>query len=245
MKGVRYMRGNEKIVLKKGLYVLAIIGLIFVIILFLPIWRIEQIDVTSTHYYTEEEILKEGGIVLNMHPLSLNKKIATKHITELPFVEEVQINYEFPNRLTVNVVENQLLGYIQFHDSFLCIDQKGKVLEQSKSKRFELPLLEGMQFEYFSIGEKIGIGNEEKVDTVKEMVTILSKYDFLKEIDVIDVSNLEEIHLYVGKLNVIIGNIRNFDEKIKWLIQVNNNYSMGILDLSYIQDGQAVLTPLD
>ena len=239
------MKGNKKIAFEKKIYILAIIGLVCIVFLFLPIWRVAEINVIGTQYYTKEEILKEGDVALNMHLLSFSKKAVTQRIEELPFVDKVEINYAFPNHLTINVVENQLLGYIPFHDSFLCIDQNGKVLEQSKSKRFELPLIEGMQFEYFSIGEKIDLENEEKVAVVKEMVTNLSEYDFLKEIDIIDVSNLEEIHLYVGKLNVIIGNIRDFDEKIKWLIQVNNNYSMGILDLSYIQDGQAVLKPLE
>lgn len=239
------MRKNQKIAFQKNIAILAIIGLICVVFLFLPIWRVAKIEVIGTHHYTKEEILKEGGVALNMHLLSFSQKSVKERIESLPLVDEVEIDYTFPNQLTINVLENQLLGYIPFHDSFLCIDQNGKVLEQSKTKRFELPLIEGMKFEYFSIGEKIDSENEEKVAVVKEIVDTLSEYDFLKEIDVIDVSNLDEIHLYVEKLNVIIGNIRNFDEKIKWLIQVNNNYSMGILDLSYIQDGQAVLTPLE
>lgn len=240
------MKGKEKIELKKWMYGIAIVALLLITSLFLPIWRIQSIEVIGNHYYTDEEILKEGALALQMYPLSVDNKAATHRISALTFVDSVQIQYHFPNRLTVDVVENEPLGYINFHDSFLCIDQKGIVIEQSKNKKFELPLIEGLNFEYFAVGERLGTENEEKIEALREMMTILSKYDFTKQIDVIDISNLEEIHLYVDKLNVIIGNIRDFDKKTKWLIKVSANYSMGILDLSYIQrDGQAVLTPLD
>lgn len=239
------MKGTKKIQYKKWLYSIGIMSLLGITILFLPIWRIAHIEVTGNSHYQEEELLQEGGIWMQMHPLSLNKKEAQEKISQLTYVESAYIEYHFPNTLSIKIVENELLGYVPFHDSFLCIDKNGIVLEQSKNKRFALPTLEGFVFEYFLVGETLGTANKEKIEAAKEMMSVLTKYNFIEKVDSIDISNLEQIHLYVDKLNVIIGNIRDFDKKIKWLIKVNDNYSMGILDLSYIQHGQAVLTPLD
>lgn len=239
------MRTHKTIQFKKWLYSIGIIALLIITIVFLPIWNIQNIEVTGIHYYSKDDILQAGGLQLQMHPLSMNKKEALKKISALSFINTVSIDYHFPNTLTIEVVENELLGYVAFHDSFLCIDKEGRVLEQSKDKRYELPTIEGIEFESFLVGEKLGADNDEKIKVLTEMISVLSKYDFIEKVDSIDISNLEEIHLYVDKLNVIIGNIRDFDKKIKWLIKVNVNYSMGILDLSYIQHGQAVLTPLD
>ena len=239
------MRTHKTTQLKKWLYSIGIMSLLIITVIFLPVWHIQDIEVTGNYYYSKDEILQTGGFQVPMHPLSMNKKQALKKFSSLTFIDDISIDYHFPNSLTIEIVENELLGYVSFHDSFLCIDKEGRVLEQSKDKRFKLPIIEGLELESFLVGEKLGAKNDEKIKALTEMMSVLSKYDFSEKVDSIDISNLEEIHLYVDKLNVIIGNIRDFDKKIKWLIKVNVNYSMGILDLSYIQHGQAVLTPLD
>ena len=56
---------------------------------------------------------------------------------------------------------------------------------------------------------------------------------------------MEEIHLYVDKLDVIMGDIGDFDKKIEVLIQTYEveGYSMGESDISkWIKTKQATLT---
>ena len=76
-------------------------------------------------------------------------------------------------------------------------------------------------------------------------MTQLTKYDYVEKITEIDVHNIEEIHLYVDKLDVIMGDIGDFDKKIEVLIQTYEveGYSMGELDISkWIKTKQATLT---
>ncbi|MEG0951539.1 MAG: FtsQ-type POTRA domain-containing protein [Niameybacter sp.] len=211
----------------------------------MPIWYIQDIILVGNHYYKGSEILKVAAIDKGMHPLSINTRASGIAIETLPFIQNATVRYEFPNTLQVEVNEKRPLGYVTFHDRYLCINGDGTVLEESQEKRLKLPLLEGLQFEYFVIGEKLGIENDEKIRLMNEMIAVLDKYSFTEKVTSIDLSNLEEIHLYVDKLDVIIGNIRDFDKKIKWLVKVHEGYTMGILDLTSIAHGQAVLTPLD
>lgn len=239
------MKKYKTVEFTKWLYGIGAIILFVVIILFLPVWYIQEIELVGNYYYNGNEILKVAALDKGMHPLSIDTKDAKKAIEGLPFIEHANVKYQFPNTLRVEVNEKRPLGYVAFHDSYLCINGDGTVLEQSKEKRLRLPVLEGLQFEYFVLGEKLGTENAEKVSTMNEMMGVFDKYGFTEKVTSIDLSNLEEIHLYVDKLDVIIGNIRDFDKKVKWLVKVNDGYSMGILDLTSIAHGQAVLTPLD
>ena len=65
-------------------------------------------------------------------------------------------------------------------------------------------------------------------------MTELIKYDYVDKVKEIDVHNIEEIHLYVDKLDVIMGDIGDFDKKLEVLIQTYEvkGYSMGELDIS-------------
>ncbi len=244
-KGGSELKKYSAVQMKKWIYGVGIFSLLGISLLFLPIWYITDINVVGNHYYNVSEILKVAELEKGMHPLSINKKAATKAIATLPFIEKAQVSYKFPNKITIEVEEQRPIGYVTFHDSYLCLNGDGKVLEQSKEKRLKLPVLEGLSFEYFTIGDILGQNNEEKIQIMNEMIRVLDKYNFTEKIDSIDLSNLEQIHLYVNKLDVIIGNIRDFDKKIKWLVKVNEAYTMGILDLSLVEHGQAVLTPLD
>ena len=64
-------------------------------------------------------------------------------------------------------------------------------------------------------------------------MTELIQYDYVNKIKKIDVHNMEEIHLYVDKLDVIMGDIGDFDKKIEVLIQIyeEQGFSMGELTI--------------
>lgn len=239
------MKKYSAVQTKKWIYGIGIFSLLGISLLFLPIWYITEIDLVGNHYYNANEILKVAELEKGMHPLSINKKNVTKAIKSLPFIQKVNVSYQFPNHIKIEIEEQRPIGYVNFHDSYLCVNGDGKVLEQSKERRLKVPVLEGLIFEYFTVGDTLGENNEEKVQIMNEIIRVLDKYNFTEKIDSIDLSNLEQIHLYVNKLDVIIGNIRDFDKKIKWLVKVSEAYSMGILDLSSIEHGQAVLTPLN
>ena len=69
------------------------------------------------------------------------------------------------------------------------------------------------------MGETLPILNEDHWFVAQEVMEKLMKYDYATKINEIDVHNMEEIHLYVDKLDVIMGDIGDFDKKIMVLIQ--------------------------
>lgn len=218
--------------------------LLCIIFLLLPIWNVSNIHVEGNKYYTKEAILQAANIKEGMHILEIGKNKASHKMEDLPYIKEAQVNYTFPRTLTIKVTECTPIGYVPFLGTYLCLDKQGQVLEQVTKPTLKLPILQGLKFQKLVMNEKIAFENEDKFLALAEMVEILKKYNYAAKIDSIDISNIEQIHLYVNKLDVIIGNIRDFDKKIEWLIQVDKDYSMGILDLSLITQGQAILTPL-
>lgn len=220
------------------------IGLIVIVIFFLPLWSISSIEVSGASVYSKEEIIEASQIKVKRHILTVRTKKGIESLKQLPFIDDAEITYQFPNHIEIKVMENKPIGYVKFLGSYLCIGEKGQVLEQVTQPSLKLPTIEGIKFDKFKVGEKLPLEDEDHLLTVVEMISILTKYEYDGKIDNIDVSNLEQIHLYVDKLDVIIGNIRDFDKKVRWLVEIHQEYPMGILDLSYIENGQAILTPL-
>ncbi|MHC1747395.1 MAG: cell division protein FtsQ/DivIB [Cellulosilyticaceae bacterium] len=238
------MRREKESMKKRWLYGVIIIIFVGIVILLLPIWNVSLINVENNNYYTKEEILKASELKENMHILSMRKNQTISKIKQLPYIKNVEIAYHFPGKLTVSVEEIENIGYVPFFGTYLSIDASGQVVAQVNETKQDLPIIEGLIFKEFKIGEKLSITNEDNFLTAVEIIRSLRKYDFANSVKIIDLSDINEIHLYVEKLDVIIGNMRDFDKKLEWLIQAHRHYSMGILDLSYIEHGQAILKPL-
>lgn len=238
------MRGNIKNTADKKIYI-GIIGIaVVVMLLLMPMWYIHQIEVKQNSYYTTEEIIEASGVD-KLHFSDLSFKKAKERIMTLPFVTNADISYSFPGKIIIKVTENTPYAYVEFMGSYLCLNEKGQVIRQSNTKEEELPLIVGMKFKWFKLGEALPIENEEAWDYAFEMIEICKKYNYLNHIDRIDVYNLQEIHLYVGSLDVIIGDIGDFDKKLVGLIEMHEQFDIGRLDMtSFGKTGQAYLDPI-
>lgn len=212
-------------------------------VLALPIWQLTYITVEKNKWYDAEEIIKVSS-AQDKHVLSVSFKEIKNNLQQLPYVKEADVRYIFPNRMIISLTEREPLGYVPFMGTYLCLDEQGQVIEQTSKKEVSLPIIKGLNFREFKIGETLPIENDDYLLCSLQIIKTLKKYEYEKEVKAIDMYNLDEIHLYVDNLDVIIGNIGDFDKKLQWLIQAHGIYDMGVLDLSNIKNGQAILSPI-
>ncbi len=219
------------------------IVLLTCIVLTLPIWNVTNIEVEDNKYYTDEEIIRISGIK-DKHILNISFKEVKYDLLKLPYTKEVTVKYIFPSRIMIKMLERESLGYVPFMGTYLCLDEQGQVIEQTSKKDVSLPIIKGLSFSEFKIGETLPVENEDHLLCGLQIIQGLKKYEYEKRVKAIDIYDLEQIRLYVDNLDVIIGNIGDFDKKLQWLIQTHEVYDMGVLDLSNIKSGQAILSPI-
>lgn len=228
-------------------YIGIIIGILLLLFFMMPICYIQSIEVTNNKYYSAEEIIETSGIE-KKHLLDLAYFAATDKLMTLPYLEKVTIKYQFPGKVIIDLVEKAPFAYVQFKGTYLCLNEQGQVIEQSQEKYHEVPIIDGLKFNSFKNTETLPILNQDNWLTAVEVVNRLEKYDYVDKINEIDVHNIEEIHLYVDKLDVIMGDIGDFDKKIEVLIQIYdvNGITMGELSIHLNGKGEigATLTPI-
>ena len=217
----------------KRIYIGIIIGIIAVLFFMMPICYVQSVEVENNHFYKQEEIVQVAGIT-KKHFLDLNIFTAKKNIESMPYIAKCKIDYRFPGKIVIAVTEKAPFAYVQFKGNYLCINEQGQVIEQTQQKYHELPTVEGLNFESFKDTEALPITNQDTWFIAQDIIKGLEKYDYVSKVSKIDVHNIEEIHLYVDKLDVIMGDIGDFDKKIETLIVVHDEegYTMGQLYLS-------------
>ena len=228
------------------LVLLIFISIIICILLFgTSIFHIRNIIIEGNEYYAEEEILSQAGISKGMHILKTNKKNVSQRLLELSYLKSAQINTVFPNVIEIEVTERKPIGYVPFSGTYLVIDKVGQVIDQTQSKEAQnLPVIEGLKFDKFTLGEAIELENEDVIIAVVELTSLLEKYNLHDKEIKIDIDSSARMRLYINSLDVIIGEINNLDKKIQWLCEIIEEYDVGVLDLSNINEGQAVMSPL-
>ncbi|WP_069997558.1 cell division protein FtsQ/DivIB [Cellulosilyticum sp. I15G10I2] len=229
--------------LKKKVYMGIMFVVLISIILTLPIWNITSIEVEGNNWYTDEEIVNLCEIK-DKHILNISFEEVKNNLLKLPYIKEVAVKYVFPSHISIKILEREPLGYVPFMGTYLCLDEQGQVIEQTNKKEVSLPIIKGLDFSEYKVGEALPIQNEDYLLCSLQIIRSLKKYNYEKKVKIIDIYNLEQIHLYVDNLDVIIGNIGDFDKKLQWLIQTHEVYDMGVLDLSNIKNGQAILSPI-
>ena len=131
-------------------------------------------------------------------------------------------------------------GYVPYVDTFLCIDIDGKVLAVTNAANNDLPVIEGLKFQDFEIGCYLETDNNKVFKTIASLVKLLNKYNLKGNfITKINVTNLEDIHLYTNNIDVAFGSAKDADEKIRTLKEIISNLHVaenvkGLLDISII-----------
>lgn len=99
----------------------------------------ETIIVEGNNHYSAEEILERGGLKIGQNLFRLDKFKAIEQMQELPYIKSVTIRRRLPNRLTVEIVENQPVVWVATEGGAALLNEDYRVLEFLEIPAEELP----------------------------------------------------------------------------------------------------------
>ena len=162
---------------KKSIAILIIVlaALVAVIlVLLLPAFYIQEIQMEGFSVISQEEVLDSSGIKTGDHLFSnlggsmislftfrygsVEEEIMRKY----PYVQSIKIQLNFPSKIKITVKERLKIGYLEVPDGFAVIDQEGYVVEMSGSTvPAGVPLMEGLPVRSAMLGEKLDLSDEQ------------------------------------------------------------------------------------
>ncbi len=232
---------KRKITFFRLLIVFAVIALFALILIKAPFFNINHVEISGNSAASEEEIKKAVGFYTDSPNFFLfSQSKAAKNLGTLRYVKSAKINKIFPDSLNIEITERTERCYIEYKNmnTFLLIDEDGMVLEAVSYMAKPLPVVVGVDFQAFSVGSFLETDSRKNFENVVLISVIFSKYnmtDLLK----IEVSEEDDIHLFVRGLDVTFGSIDDADEKIRTLKAILEsdkfaNNARGFLDISDI-----------
>ena len=200
---------------KRTIYaiILSVMLFSFVMIVFLLLFQIRNVEVKGNQYLTQQEVeewLFEDELAMNSVYLIGKFQLAKPEL--LPAMNDASVSMKSPWSVAVNVEEKQIVGYIIVDDDFVYFDEDGIVLEKSREWRDEFACIEGLNVESVTLYEELPVskGNKKMFKQLLEMSSSLKKYELTPTTIICDETNL---YLTFGQVTVNLGN-ENFAERI-------------------------------
>ena len=207
------MRGRFKYVVL--LFIICIFSAFFLSSSF---FQIKYLVVNGNNSVTREEIIKLSAIYYGENIFRINKRNSMKSIFQNPYVKMIKINRVLPDRVVIDIIERDIMAYVPYVGSYLNIDDEGMILEINPAiKRTDLPVVRGLKFETFKVGEFLSVENEEQFSTTTQIIKVIKNAGMLDMVSEIDISDLTNIRLIIKEgIKANLGSDDNMEYKISF-----------------------------
>lgn len=182
-----------------------------------PLFNITQIEVINTNLLSKDKVISLSGIKKDQNIFRFLKSDVIKKIKEDPYVQDVKINRQLPNKVQIDIEERQRNFSLEFLNGYAYINNQGYILEISQDK-LNLPVINGASTEENNItpGKRLEQKDLEKLEVAIKIMTIAKENELDEKVTSIDISNKNEYILYLEseKKTVYLGNQENLTTKM-------------------------------
>lgn len=202
--------------------VLLIIGII-IFITKTDVFKLKNVECTGENLITSNYIIDSMEEYKGQNVIFFNKNKAIKKLKQNPYVKQVEVSRKYPNTLIVNVVESKGLYYVYDGDGFNIISSQVILLEKVSSVEGKnLIEIRGLDITSKAIGDTIDDNTRIK-DILEELYNeqeVIKKNNENFSITAVDISDLSQIKVYFGKIEILIGSDQNLRGKMSNAIAV-------------------------
>jgi cell division septal protein FtsQ len=226
---------SVKIKKHKTRNVILIVLLAAVMFLLSPVFSVKTINITKMDKYTYDQICEMTGLSKGKNIFLINRFKVLNTLKKDTYVDKAKLTYKLPDTVNLTISERKVRGYVPYMGSYLYIDENGRVLEVNSAANNKLPVVNGLKFTGFVLGEQIDADNKDAFDIMVTVAQLITKYNLLNMTVSIDVSDTKNITARVKNVDVNLGDISNIDQKIRVMAQVMQKLKdndRGTLDLS-------------
>ena len=205
--------------MKAVLLFLTLALVIAVIAALLLYFRVDTVDVSGNTRYTDEQI--ENFALsgrLGRNSIYLYLKYNDKPVTDIPFIEKMDVDIVSPSSVKIEVYEKAIAGYVKYLGSYMYFDRDGYIVESSAAPINGVPYVTGLEFDECVKYEPLPVKDKAVFSNILSLTQLFDKYGIFA--DRIYFSENGEITLYFEQARVMLGTMDNIDEKMMELKEI-------------------------
>lgn len=192
---------------------IAIIGLVLMLYAFL----------NSSYFYAEELEWADTKNIVNTELVAyttfypqnvfcVDRQLIVDQLLEHPWVKQVGINWQWPNRLIVNITERNPIAMIPVEGSYLFLDQEGVLLPPSLNlQMLTLPIITNADIEEL---ERLRVIARVLSDMPEDLYELISEWNYEQQILItrqgtqIYLGDLRDLERKFVRLDLILNDLK-------------------------------------
>ncbi len=210
------MGGPKGLMVKCGLVAFVMLLIAGGVFWFINAFRITSVMVEGNIHYSTDQITE---MVMSSdfsdNSVFLSMQYHNKSITDVPFVERIDVSVVDRQTVKITVYEKALAGYVQYLGSYMYFDKDGIVVESSNVLTPGIPEVSGLKFNHVVLHEALPVENEEIFQEILNITNLLNKHGL--SATKIQFDSLYDVSLHFGKVRVIMGEDADMDQIIMHL----------------------------
>jgi len=197
--------------------------LILAVILFLvsPFFNVEEVIIIGYNRVPRSDIVTRLNVTDTTNLLMLNTTAARRRVMENLYINDVTFERVWPGTLYVFVQERRLTAYVEhMPGSFLFLDDSGRVLDVRTYFQEPLPVLVGLDFMRFRLGEVLEVSDNISFSSVVQYAQLLNLHGLIHQVSHMNVSDPDNIRIMIGYKEFNVGDIVGADVKIRTIVAI-------------------------
>jgi len=196
---------------------------------------IREISVVGVKYIPVEKIVEEANILeKNIWKLIFDwsGKKSSENIKKMPWVRDVKVRYELPDRIVINIQERSPKAVVKTGEKYYYIDDEGVVVSPiSDFEGMDLPLIRSLDESTIVLGEKLNIKNLDRLLSCLEIY----EAEFLEEFPEVSFNEKGDFLLYSNdNIEFRMGGFEGLSEKLTLVSSILNMVREKKLDVKFV-----------
>lgn len=184
---------------------------------------VKEINFEGNSLVTEAELEERIGFSTGDKMFSISAGKAEDNVELLPVIEEVSVERDWPNNVTVNVNEYKAIAYINSEDLYFPVLENSRIQRGYPSAPRNAPIIYNFEGEEFDA--LVAALNEIEVDILESISEI-----YFRPTD----NSMRRIHVFMNDGQEIVADYETFSDKMNYYIGIRQEIGEetgGIIDM--------------
>ncbi|MBP3238100.1 MAG: hypothetical protein J6M24_03280 [Lachnospiraceae bacterium] len=182
--------------------------------------KVKKFEIIGNSWYQDEEIINlVKTSKYDKYSIFMKAHYVLKEPPIREFIEEIKIEMVSLDTMRIKVYEKSIVGCFKTMADYMYFDKDGIIVASRVERQNNIPLVEGLDFSWATVGKKLDIGNDSVYKTILDITQAISKNKVATE--KISFDKDLNVSIYCSDRNIVFCGIRErYDDIVNNLPEI-------------------------
>lgn len=210
---------------------------VFAVLCFTVFFKVGDITVEGSAYYSDGSIIKCSGIEVEQSLFAFNEaEIRKRMIDRYPYIKDVHIKRRIPSSVVIYITEDTPSYYVKISEEYFVLSDTLRVLEYTSriddlNRHIGIKCLRLSHISRAITGQQMQFTDDDYYDTIVNALAVMNTSTLFDNISLFNFSDKFALYfVYDNRFKVIYGTDDDIMIKLELAREIINSFDEGVAD---------------